>query len=95
MAATTILDQWRRLRNEPEAAVERRATLTAREQDVLEAMVDGLATKAIARRLGVAPKTIENHKLRVFDKLGVRTHAHAVSVALAHGLISAPMAASR
>ena len=94
VAATTILDQWRRLRHEPEGLVERRSTLTAREQDVLEAMVDGLATKAIAQRLGVAHKTVENHKLRVFDKLGVRTHPQAVSVALANGLISAPLAST-
>jgi DNA-binding NarL/FixJ family response regulator len=91
LAATTILGQWRRLRSEPQAALDRRATLTRREQEVLAAMADGLPTKAIARRLGVALKTVENHKLRVFDKLGVRTHAQAVSVALAHGLISAPL----
>jgi LuxR family maltose regulon positive regulatory protein len=54
---------------------------------VLEAMVEGLSTKAIARRLGVAYKTVENHKIRVFEKLQVRTHAQAVSVAIGHQLV--------
>ena len=85
-AATAILGQWRRLRRDPLSHRRRSTELTGREHDVLDAMVDGLATKAIAARLGVAVKTVENHKLRVFDKLGVRTHAQAVSVAIADGL---------
>ena len=52
------------------------------------AMAEGMATKTIARHLGVAIKTVENHKIRIFDKLGVRTQAHAVSVAIGHGLLT-------
>ncbi|MCU1459960.1 MAG: putative Response regulator containing a CheY-like receiver domain and an DNA-binding domain [Acidimicrobiales bacterium] len=99
-AAGTILQQWRRLRSEPGAiaggARLRRPELTPREADVLSAMADGLSTKAVARRLGVAMKTVENHKIRIFDKLGVRTQAHAVSIAIGHGLllIAAPARAT-
>jgi DNA-binding NarL/FixJ family response regulator len=56
--------------------------LTARELEILGAMADGLSTKAVARLLGITPKTVENHKTRIFDKLGVRTQAQAVAVAL-------------
>ena len=49
-------------------------------------MTDGLAAKAIAAALGMAIKTVENHKIRIFEKLGVRSHAHAVTVAMAYGL---------
>ena len=89
-AAGLILQQWRRLRtNETANAVGTpRGELTPREMDVLAAMADGLATKAIARRLGVAVKTVENHKIRIFDKLGVRTQAHAVTLAIGHGLLN-------
>lgn len=84
---STIVHQWRRLRSEPVAVGgQRRPALTPRELDILTAMSDGLAAKAIALRLGVALKTVENHKIRIFEKLGVRTHAHAVTVAMAHGL---------
>ena len=51
-------------------------------------MADGLATKAIATKLGVALKTVENHKIRIFDKLGVRTQAEAVSLAIGHSLLA-------
>ncbi len=51
-------------------------------------MAEGMSGKAIARHLGVALKTVENHKIRVFNKLGVRTQAHAVSVAIGQGLLT-------
>lgn len=86
-AAQMVVSQWRRLRAEPGTA-RRLPSLTPREQEVLAALVEGLPTKAIALRLTMAAKTVENHKIRIFDKLGVRTQAHAVSVALANGLVS-------
>lgn len=88
-AAAMVVSQWRRLRAEPGTA-RRLPALTPRERDVLAALVDGLPTKAIAVRLSMAAKTVENHKIRIFDKLGVRTQAHAVSVAIAHGLVPTP-----
>jgi two-component system response regulator NreC len=86
VAASTVVDQWKRLRDG--GPDNDRLTLTPRELDVLAAMADGLSTKAIARRLGVAIKTVENHKTRVFDKLGVRSQAHAVATAIGQGLLT-------
>lgn len=84
---TLVLQQWRRLRRQPvQFGTRRRPVLTPRELDILAAMMDGLAAKAIAARLGVALKTVENHKIRVFEKLGVRSQAQAVTVAMGYGL---------
>lgn len=95
--ARSIIDQWRQLRRGGGGSLGLlnrrglpRAGLTPRESDVLAAMADGLSTKAIARRLGVAPKTIENHKIRVFEKLGVRNQAQAVTEAMSQGLLVTP-----
>jgi len=86
--AVTLVQHWSRLRQDLARSDGRIGrSLTPRESEVLEAMVKGLSTKAIARRLGVAYKTVENHKIRVFEKLQVRTHAHAVSVAIEHRLV--------
>lgn len=85
--AVTLFQNWCELRQElAQSDVRIGRSLTPRESEVLEAMVEGLSTKAIARRLGVAYKTVENHKIRVFEKLQVRTHAQAVSVAIGHQL---------
>jgi two-component system nitrate/nitrite response regulator NarL len=86
--SVTLVQHWSRLRQDLARSDARIArSLTPREAEVLEAMVEGLSTKAIARRLGVAYKTVENHKIRVFEKLQVRTHAQAVSVAIARQLV--------
>jgi DNA-binding NarL/FixJ family response regulator len=92
-AAWTILEQWRRLRGGSTAPTAV-AQLTNRETQVLAAMADGLGTKAIACRLDMAVKTVENHKTRIFDKLGVRSQAAAVSYAIGHGLLTSTAAPS-
>lgn len=88
-AAVQLVQQWRMLHSQSQAkggAASR--VLTTREREVLAAMTDGLPTKAIARVLGIAVKTVENHKLRIFQKLNVRTHPQAVTVALTYGLVA-------
>ncbi len=77
----SIATEWRRTRRRlPDE--QGTAALTTRELEVLDAMADGMSTKAVAHHLGIAVKTVENHKTRIFDKLGVRTQAEAVVVAL-------------
>jgi DNA-binding NarL/FixJ family response regulator len=85
--AAAVLDQWRRLRAGARDDSARPAELTRRELEIMTAMADGLGTKAIARRLRLAAKTVESHKRRVFDKLGARNQAHAVSMAISGGLL--------
>jgi two-component system response regulator FixJ len=55
------------------AAVRRLARLTPREREVMQGLVAGRASKEIARDLGASPRTIEVHRLRVMDKLEVRS----------------------
>jgi Response regulator containing a CheY-like receiver domain and an HTH DNA-binding domain len=53
------------------------AALTDREREVLGLVADGLANKAIARRLGIAEKTVKAHLTRVFAALGVTDRTQA------------------
>ena len=89
VAAGLVVHQWRRYRAGPCVPDPTQRSLTPREQEILTAMVDGLAAKSIARMLGVSLKTVENHKTRIFAKLGARTQAHAVSIATAEGVTCA------
>jgi DNA-binding NarL/FixJ family response regulator len=79
-----IAAEWRRARRKGPDQIG--ADLTIRELEVLDAMADGLSTKAVAHRLGIAVKTVENHKTRIFEKLGVRSQAQAVAMALGTGV---------
>lgn len=71
--AATVVTQWRSSRRTLGTEAER--SLSLRELEVLNAMADGLSIKATARLLGVATKTVENHRTRIFSKLGVRNQA--------------------
>ena len=57
------------------------ARLTAREREVLMLVAKGLAGKQVATLLGISPKTIEQHKTRIYEKLGVANQAAAVAIA--------------
>ena len=45
--------------------------LSAREREVMALMVKGLHNRRIAEELGISPRTVEVHKARVMEKLGV------------------------
>ena len=49
------------------------ASLTAREREVLDLIVEGLYNKVIADRLGIAMRTVEVYRARVFEKMGVKS----------------------
>ncbi|HWK29358.1 MAG TPA: helix-turn-helix transcriptional regulator [Solirubrobacter sp.] len=57
--------------------------LSPREAEVLQAMMGGLSTAAIAQRLSVQPRTVYKHAERIYAKLGVNDRIAAVSAAWA------------
>ena len=81
-------------RLQPAPTVERRVlpgreVLTPREREVLRHISAGLTTQQSAQLLEVSPKTVDNHKQRIFAKLGVQNQAHAVAVGYHMGLLAA------
>jgi HD-GYP domain-containing protein (c-di-GMP phosphodiesterase class II)/DNA-binding CsgD family transcriptional regulator len=66
---------------------DRPAGLSERECEVLGLLARGLATKQVARRLGISPKTCDHHIQRLYGKAGVSTRAGATLFALEHGLV--------
>jgi FixJ family two-component response regulator len=50
---------------------ERLQTLTSREREVLELALKGHSCKAIAQKLGISHRTVERHRSRLLEKLGV------------------------
>jgi HD-GYP domain-containing protein (c-di-GMP phosphodiesterase class II) len=62
------------------------AGLTTRESEVLARIAQGMPNKAIARALGISPKTVSNHIERVYSKLGVSNRAGAAMCAMQYGI---------
>jgi DNA-binding CsgD family transcriptional regulator len=56
----------------------RAAPLSAQQTRVLSLVARGLTAKEVARQLGISPKTVEQHKSRIFERLGVPNQAAAV-----------------
>jgi two-component system response regulator DctR len=54
------------------AMAARLATLSAREVEVMELILEGQLNKQIADRLGIAIRTVEVHRSRVLQKTGAR-----------------------
>ena len=61
--------------------------LTAREQEVLELLSEGLSNRRIAERLGMSEHTAKFHVAAIYSKLDVSGRAAAVNRALRRGLI--------
>lgn len=60
--------------------------LTAREQQVLEGLAQGLPNKTIAFALGISPRTVEVHRANLMTKLDVRSLSDALRIAFAAGI---------
>ena len=64
------------------------ATLSRREREVLDALVAGRANKVIAFDLGISVRTVEVHRARMMERLGVRHLSQAMRVAVMAKLAS-------
>jgi len=87
------VDRLRR-HGEKFARVERRkaearqliATLTPRERDVLEGLLEGESNKEMAKRLGLSPRTVEIHRANMMTRLAAQSTSDAVRIGIYGGL---------
>jgi len=68
----------RERRAKRELLAERLAALTERERGVLQRVVEGKANKVIAAELDISVKTVEAHRAKVMEKMGVDSVAELV-----------------
>lgn len=61
-------------------------SLSARERQVLQLVVEGKSSAAIARIVHLSPKTVETYRSRLMKKLGVADVPSLVKFAIQHGL---------
>ena len=62
-------------------------TLTPREQEIMRLLAEGLSRKEIAERLFISPKTVENHRTNIMNKLDLHSTMELVRYAARLGLI--------
>ncbi|MHC4478143.1 MAG: response regulator [Planctomycetota bacterium] len=64
------------------------AKLTGRQREVLQLLAEGRSAKEVARTLHISTRTVEFHKYRMMQELGIETSAELVRFAIKHGIIS-------
>ena len=70
-------------------------TVTRRETEVLQAIVDGCSTPQVAARLYLSQKTVKNHLAAIYQKLDARDRTQAVLTALRLGIVELERAGDR
>jgi DNA-binding NarL/FixJ family response regulator len=60
--------------------------LSPREREVLQLVVEGLASNEIATRILIAPSTVDTYRSRIMRKLGLHSLAELVLFAIEHGV---------
>ena len=91
VAAALLRDaEMRREAGRARAALQRMASLTTREGEVLDKLLDGCANKVVAIDLGISERTVELHRARLMRKLAVRSLAEMMELAIHAGRRSSP-----
>lgn len=70
------------------AAVELGTPFTTREREIVELMAEGASNRVIASKLEISRHTVKFHVASILVKLGARSRAEAVAVALRRGLLA-------
>ena len=60
----------------------RLSTLTPREREVFDLVIQGQQYREIAAALGISPRTVEVHRAHLMEKLGVRSITELVRMSL-------------
>lgn len=63
------------------------SSLTAREEEILQLLAEGLAVLVISKLLNISPVTVRNHLQHIQAKLGVHSQVETVAYAYRHNLV--------
>ncbi len=63
------------------------AAITPRQREILQLLAAGKSAKEIASALDISARTVEDHKYRLMEELGIENSAELVHFAIKHGLV--------
>jgi len=72
----------------PEPPPKLASGLSAREQEILHLVADGLTTAQIAEKLYTSPRTVETHRQNILEKTGTKNTAALVKAAVSQGWLN-------
>jgi len=89
---SALNDAGRKAQHDAErtALLERLASLTNRERDVLRGLVAGKPNKIVAFDLAISPRTVEIYRANVMTKMGAGSLSELVRMAMIAGILESP-----
>jgi DNA-binding NarL/FixJ family response regulator len=84
LVASRLVNQ---LRNPAGDGLGQRERLSQRELEIIRLVASGTTNREIAKKLFISEATVKTHLLHIYEKLGVRDRAAAVSEAYQRGLL--------
>jgi DNA-binding CsgD family transcriptional regulator len=81
-----VREQLRTLGARPPVRAGGIETLSAREREIVQLVVDGCSNKAIGRALGISPRTAGTHLVNIYQKTGVGSREQLADFARRHDL---------
>jgi len=86
--ARKLLDRYLQQRQAPPlTGAQGYEALSEREREVMFLLLQGLSNKEIAEKLVISPSTVQTHRARILQKLGLENTIELVRYAIRHGLI--------
>jgi DNA-binding NarL/FixJ family response regulator len=85
--AKLMLDDYVRRVTETQV-IDRYESLSEREREIFQLIAEARSNKEIAELLGISVATVETHRARILEKLGVHSAAELVLYAVRRGVIS-------
>ena len=79
-------EQFARVERRKAEARQLVASLTPRERDVLEGLLEGESNKGIAKKLELSPRTVEIHRSNMMSRLNAQSTSDAVRIGIYAGL---------
>ena len=74
-------------RQGPQGHTDPVAAMTSRQREILQLLAEGKSAKEIAAVLGLSARTVEDHKYRLMESLGIENSAELIRFAIKHGLV--------
>ena len=85
MIAGELMESYKRGSHKKNEALSK---LSTRQREVLQLLAEGNSAKEVAGILNISTRTVEFHKYRMMDDLGIKTSEELVQYAIKHGIVS-------
>ena len=83
----TVAAKTNRTRTPEDVSLDALDALTARQREVLQLLAEGYMPKQVSTVLTISPRTVEYHKYRIMEVLGLRNSAELIQFAVERGLV--------